>query len=178
MNQQDFKQTEENITRYKENISSLTQDFELALFLYLVNKIKWILVSILMIFISASVIYLKYTAVIYETEAKVQIDVKDEPLQFLSLNPYSSSTNLSSELEIIKSQKLIYKLIKKLNLNIFYYSEGEIMTSFLYKKNFYALNMFNIKDSSLISEKIHLKYENNYFSLVNREKKNSLCRIY
>ena len=51
----------------------------------------------------------------------------------------NTTTNLSSEIAIIKSQKSIEKLIKKLNLNIFYYNEGEIMTSFLYKKNYYEL---------------------------------------
>lgn len=171
MNQQDFQQTEDNITRYKENISSLSQDFELALFLYLSNKIKWIIVSILMISILASVIYLRYNPEIFETEVKIQIQIEDEPLQFIDLNTINHSRNLSSEIAIIKSQKSIEKLIKKLNLNIFYYNEGEIMTSFLYKKNYYELNTFSIKDSSLISEKIHLKYENNYFSLVNKEKK-------
>jgi len=171
MNQQDFQQTEDNITRYKENISSLSQDFELALFLYLSNKIKWIIVSILMISILASVIYLRYNPEIFETEVKIQIQIEDEPLQFIDLNTINNSRNLSSEIAIIKSQKSIEKLIKKLNLNIFYYNEGEIMTSFLYKKNYYELNTFSIKDSSLISEKIHLKYENNYFSLVNKEKK-------
>ena len=153
MSQQDFQQTEDNINRYRENISSLTQDFELALFLYLLNKIKWIIVCILMISISASFIYLRYKPEIYKSETKIQIEVKDEPLQFVAINSNSSNRILLSELAIIKSQKSIYKLIKKLDLNIFYYSEGEIMTSFLYKKNFYALNMFNIKDSSLISEK-------------------------
>ena len=58
MNQQDFQQTEENVNRYKENITSLTQDFELGLFLYLLNKIKWILVFILMIFIFSYHLYI------------------------------------------------------------------------------------------------------------------------
>ena len=77
MNQQDFQKTEDNITRYKENISSLSQDFELALFLYLSNKIKWIIVSILMISILASVIYLRYNPEIFETEVKIQIQIED-----------------------------------------------------------------------------------------------------
>ena len=34
MSQENFRETEENINRYKENITSLTQDFELGLFFY------------------------------------------------------------------------------------------------------------------------------------------------
>jgi uncharacterized protein involved in exopolysaccharide biosynthesis len=171
MSQENFRETEENINRYKENITSLTQDFELGLFLYLVNKIKWILVVILTISIICSLIYLRYTPEIYKTSANIQIAIKDQPLEFMGMNNYSSNTNLSSELAIIKSQNSIFKLIKKLNLNIFYYNEGEIVSRFLYKGNSYRLESYNVKDSSIISEKIYLKYENNNYSLINEEKK-------
>ena len=171
MSQENFRETEENINRYKENITSLTQDFELGLFFYLINKIKWILVVILTISIICSLIYLRYTPEIYKTSANIQIAIKDQPLEFMGMNNYSSNTNLSSELAIIKSQNSIFKLIKKLNLNIFYYNEGEIVSRFLYKRNSYRLESYNVKDSSIISEKIYLKYENNNFSLINEEKK-------
>ena len=46
---EDFKGTEDNIQRYKENVANLTQDFELGLFLYLLNKIKWYAIIILII---------------------------------------------------------------------------------------------------------------------------------
>jgi len=171
MSQENFRETEENINRYKENITSLTQDFELGLFLYLVNKIKWILVVVLTISFMCSLIYLRYTPEIYKTQVNIQIAIKDQPLEFMGMNSYSSNTNLSSELAIIKSQNSIFKLIKKLDLNIFYYNEGEIVSRFLYKGNSYRLESYSVKDSSMISEKIYLKYENNYFSLINEEKK-------
>ena len=41
MGAEEFKETEKNILRYKENIVDLTTDFDLGLFLYLLNKIKW-----------------------------------------------------------------------------------------------------------------------------------------
>ena len=151
MSQENFRETEENINRYKENITSLTQDFELGLFFYLINKIKWILVVILTISIICSLIYLRYTPEIYKTSANIQIAIKDQPLEFMGMNNYSSNTNLSSELAIIKSQNSIFKLIKKLNLNIFYYNEGEIVSRFLYKRNSYRLESYNVKDSSIIS---------------------------
>ena len=61
MSQENFRETEENINRYKENITSLTQDFELGLFLYLVNKIKWILAVVLTISFICSLISVSYT---------------------------------------------------------------------------------------------------------------------
>ena len=41
MDKDKFKVTEDNIQRYKENVEDLTKQFELGLFLYLLNKIKW-----------------------------------------------------------------------------------------------------------------------------------------
>ena len=42
MESENFKVAEDTFQRYKENVSDLTQEFELGLFLYLVNKIKFI----------------------------------------------------------------------------------------------------------------------------------------
>ena len=76
-------------------------------------------------FLLGSRIYLRYKPEIYKTEARLQLAVKDEPLEFMQMNPLSSnSTNLKSELAIIKSQKSILRLIKRLKLNILYYNEG------------------------------------------------------
>ena len=41
MESENFKNAEDNFKRYKENVADLTQEFELGLFLYLLNKVKW-----------------------------------------------------------------------------------------------------------------------------------------
>ena len=78
MKPEDFKQTEESFQRYKENITSLGQEFELGLFLYLLNKIKWIIVAIILLFtFGAFNMYLRYTPEIYKTQAYIQVAIKD-----------------------------------------------------------------------------------------------------
>ena len=67
-----------------------------------------------------SLIYLRYTPEIYKTSANIQIAIKDQPLEFMGMNNYSSNTNLSSELAIIKSQNSIFKLIKHIKINIIF----------------------------------------------------------
>ena len=52
MGAEEFKGAEENIQRYKENVADLTQEFELGLFLYLLNKIKWYSIIIIIIIYS------------------------------------------------------------------------------------------------------------------------------
>ena len=79
MKPEDFKQTEENIQRYRENLVSLGQEFELGLFLYLLNKIKWIIIGITLLFTFGSLTYLRYTPEIYKTQALLQVAIKDQP---------------------------------------------------------------------------------------------------
>ena len=85
MKPEDFKQTEENFQRYKENIANLSQEFELGLFLYLLNKIKWIILAIILLFTFGSLTYLRYTPEIYKTQALLQVAIKDQPSEFSNL---------------------------------------------------------------------------------------------
>ena len=168
MSQQDFQQTEENINRYKENITSLTQDFELGLFLYLVNKIKWKLFGILLLFTLFAMIYLRYTPEKYKTKAVIQIAIKDQPTELSDLYSFNSTTNLSSEIALINSQTSISRLAKKLKLDIFYFNEGEVLTKFLYGSTLFELENYSVKDPIINSKKIYLSHDGNYFSLTNK----------
>ena len=73
MSTEDFNKTEESFKRYKENLTSLSQEFELSLFLYLLNKIKWIILSIIILFTFGGILYLRYTPKIYQTSALIQV---------------------------------------------------------------------------------------------------------
>ena len=150
MKPEDFKQTEENFQRYKENIASLSQEFELGLFLYLLNKIKWIILAIILLFTFGSLTYLRYTPEIYKTQALLQVAIKDQPSELSEIysNSFNPSTNLNAEIELIKSQKSISRLIEKLDLNIFYFSEGEILTRFLYNSSSFKLENFSVKNTN------------------------------
>ena len=170
MKPEDFKQTEESFQRYKENLASLSQEFELGLFLYLLNKIKWIIVAIILLFTFGAQMYLRYTPEIYKTRALLQVAIKDQPSELGEIYSFNSSTNLNAEIELIKSQKSISRLIKRLNLKIFYFSEGEILTRFLYNSSSFKLENFAVKDSSIISQKIYLNFEDNYFTLTDEKK--------
>ena len=120
MESDNFKGVEDNFQRYKENVTDLTQEFELGLFLYLLNKIKWYIILIITIASACGFIYLRYTPEIYSTSALIQVSVKDQPSEFNDFYSFKSSTNLNAELALFKSQKSINKVIKNLDLKIFY----------------------------------------------------------
>ena len=158
---EDFKGTEDNIQRYKENVANLTQDFELGLFLYLLNKIKWYAIIIVIIGISLAFLYLRYTPKTYETGALIQVAVKEQPNGFSDLYTYNINTNLNSEIALMKSQKAIDRVIEDLNLKVFYYFKGEILTRFLYNQSPFIFENFSIKDESILSKPIYLSFDKN-----------------
>ena len=111
--------------------------------------------------------YLRYTPEIYKTKALIQVAIKDQPSEFSDLYAFKSSANLNAEIELIKSQKSISRLINKLNLKVFYFSEGEIKTRFLYNSTIFHLENFSVKDPILRSKRIYLKFDGKYISLTN-----------
>ena len=170
MESENFKGVEDNFQRYKENVADLTQEFELGLFLYLLNKIKWYIILIITIASACGFIYLRYTPEIYSTSALIQVSVKNQPSEFNDFYSFKSSTNLNAELALFKSQKSINKVIKNLDLKIFYYSEGEVLTRFLYSSSPYKLENYSIKDQSIKSLPIYINFDGKYFSLSDKKK--------
>ena len=168
MSTEDFNKTEESFKRYKENLTSLSQEFELSLFLYLLNKIKWIILSIIILFTFGGILYLRYTPKIYQTSALIQVSVKEQPNGFSDLYSFSINANLNSEIAIMKSQKAIERVIKDLNLKVFYFFEGEVLTRFLYDQSPFTFENFSFKDKSILSKPIYLSFDGTYFSLTNK----------
>ena len=111
--------------------------------------------------------YLRYTPEIYKTQALLQVAIKDQPSEFSNFYSFNSNTNLNGEIALIKSEKSISKLIEKLDLNIFYFNEGEILTRFLYNSNSFKLENYSLKNPKLKSEKLYLSFDGSYFSLKN-----------
>jgi len=92
---------------------------------------KWILLS-LILSISICVIYVKYASKVYETNAKIKIlKKKDSGLDLSGLVGSSplfdmSKINLENEIEILKSRRIIEKVIENLNLSTYYYINQDL----------------------------------------------------
>jgi capsular exopolysaccharide synthesis family protein len=90
----------------------------------------WFILS-LMLCATASFLYLRYTAKIYETTAKIKILNEGKglnlPMDELLFN--SSNVNLENEIEILSSYRILKKVEKELQLSHVFYEEGSIQTS-------------------------------------------------
>ena len=113
---------------------------------------------------------MRYTPKMYETNTTIQINIKEQPDEFLDIYSYQQQTNINSEVELMKSQKIINKTIQNLNSEIQYYSEGDILTRDLYKRSPFKLVDFKLKNLTLSSTPLYISFDNKYFKITNSTK--------
>ena len=76
-------------------------------------------------------LYLRYTPKIYSSAAKIKILNKGKGLELPSSSFVfnRSNINLENEIEIIKSYRIIERTVKKLDLTMAFYEEGNVLTT-------------------------------------------------
>ena len=92
---------------------------------------KYFIVSILF-FLFTAFIYNRYTPKVYDTTAKVQIlDKKQSSMKMPSAEDLFSNSkiNLENEIEVLKSSPILERVIKNLDLNIYFEGVGDVMSS-------------------------------------------------
>ncbi|MFT5822178.1 MAG: tyrosine-protein kinase Etk/Wzc [Crocinitomix sp.] len=123
--------------------------------LWVVIKKHWLVFPILLLIaLSVGYLYLRYTKPVYSSNAIVQRSSQDEGKRILDIESFESEGSLSEDVELLKSTFLLEKALKNLNLNISYYSEGEILTEEKYLLSSYHITLLELKDSSLIGRPI------------------------
>lgn len=97
----------------------------------------WFILSVI-ILLGAAHIYLRYTPLSYQTTASILI--KDDSnsghsqmamFQDLGMGQFNTA-NLDNEIKVLKSRPLTERMVKQLNLNIRYFSEGRILDNEIY----------------------------------------------
>ena len=139
---------------------------------------------IVSISISMTVAYIniRYKIPIYSSS--ISLLIKDdrssrgggEDLILENLTTYKKKTNLSNEIELIKSSTMISRVVRILNLNWSYYNEGNIKRVELYGNTTIHANWVELKDSLISAtliivrkrESIYIEYgPNRYKKIVN-----------
>jgi len=102
---------------------------------------KWFLLSIVICLIAAF-LYLRYTVPQYSASATILVKderkggIQSELSAFSDLGLVKSlKNNVDNEIEIIKSRNIISAALKKLNLNVEYYTEGRVKLVELYDES-------------------------------------------
>lgn len=121
-------------------------------------------------------LYVHYTTPLYSTS--INILVKEDNAQRNDLSNKimaeltgSGKINIANELRIIQTAKIMEKVVRKNNLNVVYYSEGNIRKVELYDRHLAPAIIFKtIRDSSRIYE-VQLTVDNNKIYYIKNKQK-------
>ena len=141
--------------------SSPVDDFSLGLLLYILNKsIIW-LILIVIISVSLSVIYLRYTPRIYQASTTLILK-QQKTAQILGVKTVLDNqdiTDINREIQLIKSSLFAQRIVEHLPLQIGYFKEGK--TKFV-NTELYTTSPFeitgNFKTDDIVNLPIYIKF--------------------
>ncbi len=132
----------------------IEKDYEIStvkenIFNYLKNWI-WF-AGALVVFLALAFLYLKYSPIIYQTTAKIKIIDKNskgiELSDDISSIFESSKINLENEIEVLKSFRLLEKVVRNLELTTSYFEEGQISRTEVWTPPFKLIPLGNNEKS-------------------------------
>lgn len=108
-------------------------DFE-KLYTVLSKSWKWILLIVIITNIGAYLV-IRWTKPVFESYSDLKLNIKNDAnlLGFLEDNEETSINNLSGEIELLKSKLFFNKVIQTLDLDVSYYSVGNILEDEKYR---------------------------------------------
>ncbi|HEA30865.1 MAG TPA: polysaccharide biosynthesis tyrosine autokinase [Leeuwenhoekiella sp.] len=135
-----------------------------AVFSYL-RKWPWFILG-LIIFVSLAYVYLRYSIPQYSVYSTILIDTEDSPgaselavFQDLGYTDQAQS-KIENEIQIIRSRSIMNEVVKKLNLNVQHFSEGNVIKTENYPEGIIKINF--LSSDSLIYKKsktFHIKIQ-------------------
>lgn len=124
-------------------LQSSTGDLDFYKLIKILRKHTWWMIIIIIIAILIAFLYLRYTKPIYQSSSILKLNIKKQA-DFFGFSSKAREkedvSNLSGEIELIKSTMLLNKVIDKLNLSVSYHMCGKIMDSEAYKIAPYTIN--------------------------------------
>ncbi len=103
---------------------------------------KWFLAGII-VFLTLAFLFLRYTtprysattSILIKDNKKAGISAEFEAFKDLGIIGAGSSNNPDNEIEILKSRRVIGKVVDALNLDVFYYVSGRVKQTEVYKNS-------------------------------------------
>ncbi len=142
-------------------IRILNKEFN-AIILNNVLRKHWYKPVVLVVFgIITAFIYLRYTEQTYESSSIIQLVEEDKVKDVLGdKGIVQASTDLSKEIEFLRSDVLFDAVLKQLNMNVSLFSEGKLLTKDLYGNAPFSIVIYSLYDSSFCGKRIDLSIEN------------------
>lgn len=146
----------------------------------------WLLFALsVVIALAIAFAYVRYTEQVFRVSTSIML--KDEASKiegmeslFKDLGIGSGKKNLENEIEVLKSQRIVQMAIERLDFQVFYFAEGNIRTTEIYKENPFIVSIdsleeawestsYYIKPISPTEYQLHTQYEKLFFDPLKKD---------
>ena len=144
----------------------INKDYDPLILQTVVKRYWWWPVLFVAVFLTMSYFYLRYTKPTYESTMVIQIDNEDNARDIIDIeNINSKQSDISSEVELMRSQLMFEKAIQRINYHVSLYSKGQVLIEEKYNSSTFNVLPFALKDSMLIGVPIYVAFDGELVSL-------------
>ncbi len=108
---EDISNRNSSFESYKQRITNFSNEFELGLFLYILRRSLLWIILILTTALTSALLYLKYTAPVYESRSIMQLDESNNAKQVLSMNTFAEDKTLPVATDPLPKNSMIRGVI-------------------------------------------------------------------
>ena len=140
-------------------IPTFNDTLDLGKLWVVIKKNLWIYLLIIVFTVFAAKLYIRYTIPTYETYSIIQINNEEREHSIMDLSETYGQSSLTNLIELIRSSEFLKRTMQQLNLYTAYFAEGRFVTSELYKKTPFFVEIENAQNCFL-NKKIYVDYDN------------------
>lgn len=145
----------------KEKTKIVNKEFDAQILFTILKRHWWTPIILMLIFWTIAFFYLRYTKPTFESTMFLQLGSRDQAKEVMKIEGIDKGdSEMSTEIEVLKSQVLFMEAIKSLNYNISYFSKGSVLSEDKYKSGEFNVQPYELKDSTLVDVPIVLTVDN------------------
>jgi tyrosine-protein kinase Etk/Wzc len=88
----------------------------------------------------------------------IQLDNQDNAKDIIEVENVNNKDDISSEIELMRSQLMFEKAVQRINYNVSLFSKGQVLTEERYNSSSFNVLAYMLKDSALVDVPIFLTY--------------------
>lgn len=144
----------------------INKEYDPVILQTVIKRYWWWPVLFVGLFFGLAFLFLRYTKPVYESSLVLQIDNQDLSQELIDVeNINNKEEDISSEVELMRSQFLFEKAIQRINYNVSLFAKGQVLTEEKYNSSSFNVQPYALKDSSLINVPIGVKFDGKLIQL-------------
>jgi tyrosine-protein kinase Etk/Wzc len=144
----------------------VNKEFDVSILKTVLSRLWWVPVFLGLIAMTGAYLYLRYTKPLYESSMIIQVEEQDNAKEILNVENINIRQNdLSATIELMRSELMFERAIKRLNYNVSLFSKGQVLTEEKYNSSTFNVQPYQLKDSTLIGVPIFVDLDNDMLRL-------------